>query len=186
MYTISQLAKRFKLSRSTLLYYESIGLLLSSGLGKNGYRLYSEREEKRLQRICMFREMRIPLKKIKKLLGTEKGDVRKALEEQLLKLNEEIKRLRLQQQSIVRMLQDPKLLRLTRSMDKDGWVEMFKAAGVSDESMLKFHQEFERNAPEAHQDFLESIGIPTDEVIKMRRKLKEKSPSRKTASANSN
>lgn len=41
MYHISQLAQQFGLSRSTLLYYDRIGLLSPSARSEAGYRQYS-------------------------------------------------------------------------------------------------------------------------------------------------
>jgi hypothetical protein len=35
--------------------------------------------------------------------------------------------------------------------------------------MRKWHAEFEKNLPEAHQDFLESLGVPEDEITMIRK-----------------
>jgi DNA-binding transcriptional MerR regulator len=43
-YSISKLARAFGLSRSTLLYYDRIGLLAASGRTGSGYRCYSEKD----------------------------------------------------------------------------------------------------------------------------------------------
>ena len=43
-------------------------------------------------------------------------------------------------------------------------------AGFDDESMHKWHQAFEKNAPKAHQEFLEFLGIDIAEIKKIRRK----------------
>jgi DNA-binding transcriptional MerR regulator len=51
VYTIGRIARIFGLSRSTLLYYDSIGLLTPTGRSDAGYRLYSEDDRKRLERI---------------------------------------------------------------------------------------------------------------------------------------
>ena len=52
MYTIGKLAKKFDLSRSTLLYYDSIGLLKPSSRTESEYRQYSEDDAARLEQIC--------------------------------------------------------------------------------------------------------------------------------------
>lgn len=169
MYTVSQLAKQFNLSRSTLLYYESIDLLVSSELGENNYRLYSENDKRTLEKICMYRDMGIPLKKIKSLLESETDEIQGELERQLLTLNNEIKRLRSRQQAILGVLKNKERLKSTRLLDKDQWVEMFRNVGMSDENMSEWHREFERNAPEAHQDFLESIGLSEERIREIRK-----------------
>jgi hypothetical protein len=47
-------------------------------------------------------------------------------------------------------------------------VSLLKAAGLDEEGMKTWHIEFEKTSPEAHQDFLESIGIEKDEIISIR------------------
>jgi DNA-binding transcriptional MerR regulator len=51
MTTISALARRFHLSRSTLLYYDRIGLLRPGGRSLKAYRQYGETEVARLEQI---------------------------------------------------------------------------------------------------------------------------------------
>jgi MerR family transcriptional regulator, thiopeptide resistance regulator len=34
-------------------------------------------------------------------------------------------------------------------------------------SMARWHSEFERRAPKAHEEFLMSLGIPKNEVVKI-------------------
>src|SRR5574344_1987818 len=48
MHTIGQIAKRFALSRSTLLYYDTIGLLSPSGRSQANYRLYTDNDVRRM------------------------------------------------------------------------------------------------------------------------------------------
>ena len=55
MYRISQLAEQFGLSRSTLLYYDRIGLLSPSARSEAGYRQYSAADRGRLESICSLR-----------------------------------------------------------------------------------------------------------------------------------
>jgi len=55
MYRISELARRFGLSRSTLLYYDRIGLMRPSHRTAAGYRVYTSEDEQRLEAICNYR-----------------------------------------------------------------------------------------------------------------------------------
>jgi DNA-binding transcriptional MerR regulator len=48
MYTVTQLARRCGLSRTALLYYESIGLLLPARRTAGNYRCYGEQDLVRL------------------------------------------------------------------------------------------------------------------------------------------
>ena len=54
-YTVGRLGELCGISRSTLLYYDSLGLLAPSGRSPSGYRLYSEADRARLERILAFR-----------------------------------------------------------------------------------------------------------------------------------
>ena len=54
-YTVGRLGELCGVSRSTLLYYDSLGLLAPSGRSPSGYRLYSEADRARLERILAFR-----------------------------------------------------------------------------------------------------------------------------------
>lgn len=42
--------------------------------------------------------------------------------------------------------------------------------------MKNWHIEFEKSSPEAHQDFLESIGIDDDEIASIRQWSKNENP----------
>ena len=45
---------------------------------------------------------------------------------------------------------------------------MLRAAGMDQNAMNRWHTEFERRAPEGHHEFLVSLGIPQDEVARIR------------------
>ena len=167
-HSVGRLAKRFGLSRSTLLYYDRIGLFSPSGRSGARYRVYGEREVKRLEAICRYREAGLSLERIGQLLEGATGRVADLLEGHLDQLNLEIERLREQQRVIVRLLANPKKLRGARAIDKDRWVAILRAAGLDDAAMHRWHMEFERMAPKAHQDFLESLGIPPSETAAIR------------------
>ena len=53
-------------------------------------------------------------------------------------------------------------------MNKDKWVLLFRAIGLDDASMAKWHKEFESRYPNEHQSFLEWLKIPRDEISKIR------------------
>ena len=172
MITIRQLAAQFGLSRSTLLYYDRIGLLRPDYRTSAGYRLYNAADRKRLELICRFRSTGLSLARIERLLEQPqptRSATTTALHSRLTALNREIAALRRQQQVIVDLLQQAGSTKRTRLMDKARWVALLRAAGMDDAEMRRWHGEFERQSPEAHQDFLESLGIPTTEIRKIRR-----------------
>jgi len=51
---------------------------------------------------------------------------------------------------------------------KEKWVAIMKAAGFSDDEMHRWHAEFEKAAPEEHQEFLEFLHIPAPEIRTIR------------------
>lgn len=168
MYTVGQLAKLFGLARSTLLYYDEIGVLSPSARSASNYRLYSDDDVRRMERIKVYREAGLPLEAISRLLREDSDSVPAVLERHLQALSREIARLRDQQHLIGALLGNAQL-RGSRSLTKSQWVALLASTGMSEEGMCRWHAEFEKSFPEAHQDFLESLGIPKDEITMIRK-----------------
>ena len=169
MVTISSLAKASGLARSTLLYYDRLGLLKPAGRSSAGYRLYSPADQKRLEQICLYRQIGIPLGEIRKLLDASGKNVSlEILQRRLRKLDREIANFRRQQQTIVELLKQKQLQQGVEMLNKERWVEIMRAAGLTDEDMHNWHIQFEKMEPEAHQEFLESLGIENPEIEKIR------------------
>jgi DNA-binding transcriptional MerR regulator len=161
------------LSRSTLIYYDSKGILKPSGRSISNYRLYSENDLKLVERIILFRSAGLSIESIQHILGNKHGQVEIALEKRLSKINKEVQELRAQQNLILQLIGNDRLSTNARIMDKDTWVAVLDKAGLDDNGKRKWHQEFEAIAPEAHQDFLESIGIESEEINLIRKWSKE-------------
>jgi len=167
MFTVTQLAKRCAISRATVLYYEREGLLQPALRSDNGYRWYGEAELARLERILAFRAFGLPITDIIHLLNREGADQPRLLKSHFDKLEQKIAELRKQQKAIVRFLQQPELLE-EKMVTKDRWVEIMRAAGLSEEDMQNWHKRFEQMEPQGHQEFLESLGIEPEEIKKIR------------------
>lgn len=176
MSTISKVAKKFGLSRSTLLYYDSIGLLSPKNRSQSRYRHYSEADLERLKRICQYRETGLSLKEISRIVSSDSNQVHAALEQRLNDLNREISNLRDQQSVILRILKKRNLLKKSRVMDKDMWSALLRSAGLDDQAMKRWHVEFERLSPENHQDFLESLSLSKPEIASIRKWSRSKKP----------
>ncbi|MBY6187358.1 MerR family transcriptional regulator [Marinobacter hydrocarbonoclasticus] len=168
MYTVTQLARKHQLSRTTLLYYERVGLLSPRYRADNGYRWYSEAESERLASILAYRSYGVPVKQIGELLDHE-DDVsqERLLKEQFAALELEIQRLRQQQKAIVMMLEQPSILE-QNMVNKARWVAIMEAAGFDEQAMQNWHKQFEKMEPDAHQEFLESLSIDAEEVARIR------------------
>lgn len=163
-YTISKLARLFGLSRSTLLYYDRIGLLPPSGRTPSGYRMYGEEDAKRLGRICSLRRTGLSLGDVETILSSEEEPDAKLIENRLNEITEEILDLKAKQGLLSGMLKGMTSEGRRPEVNKRMWVEMLRAAGMDDEAMDRWHAEFEHRAPEAHHAFLLSLGIPEKEV----------------------
>jgi DNA-binding transcriptional MerR regulator len=165
--SISTLGRLFGLSRSTLLYYDRIGLLPPSGRTYSGYRCYTEKDRKRLERIRHFREAGLTLEDIRACLASGGRPGAKLIEKRLRQMGEEIRGLRSKQRLLAVMLARASV-RPPPTVDKRMWVQMLRAAGMDNQAMARWHAEFERRAPDEHQEFLLSLGIPEKEILHIR------------------
>ena len=68
MLTVSKLARECGLSRGTLLYYESVGVLKAASRTAGNYRRYAEKDLLRLRQICAYRDMGLGLRDIRSIL----------------------------------------------------------------------------------------------------------------------
>ncbi|MEA5114448.1 MAG: MerR family transcriptional regulator [Geobacteraceae bacterium] len=169
MYRITELARQFGLSRSTLLYYDRIGLLKPSGRSESNYRRYSSAERERLETICAMRRAGVDIEGIRTILQTAGDEATDVLKRRLAEISSEISALQTKQRMIAGMLKlqgegGPK-----NTVDKEMFVSMLRAAGMDDHAMWKLHAEFERKEPAAHHAFLLSLGISEKEALLIRK-----------------
>jgi DNA-binding transcriptional MerR regulator len=173
MLTVSQLARLCGLSRTTLLYYESIGLLSPASRSSSNYRRYSTPQLERLQTICVYRDAGLRLSDIQQILDEKSNEATAVLKRRLLELDREIETLRGHQNAILRLLQAEDGAWRTSDMTKEKWVSIMHAAGFQEDDMRRWHKQFEQRAPEEHQEFLEYLHIPPEEIVKIRRSSRE-------------
>jgi MerR family transcriptional regulator, thiopeptide resistance regulator len=172
LFTVSQLAGRCGLSRSTVLYYESLGLIKPASRSEANYRRYGERDLRRLEQIRAYRAAGLTLEDIAALLDGA-SPAAAILKKRFLEIDREIVTLRKHQQAILRLLQPPDNTNQQRSnkykaMTKQKWTDIMRATGFTDDDMNRWHFEFERAAPEDHQQFLEFLHIQPDEIAHIR------------------
>ena len=166
--TVTLLAKRCRLSRSTLLYYESIGLLRAPSRTAGNYRTYSEKDLQRLQQICVYRNAGLKLRDIRAVLDHSESGASAILKRRLTELDAEIETLRDHQRAILNLLRSKDSFSRRREMTKEKWISIMKASGFSEADMHRWHAEFERSAPEDHQEFLQFLHIPKEEIQSIR------------------
>jgi DNA-binding transcriptional MerR regulator len=168
MLTPGKLAKKFGISRTTLLYYDAIGLLSPHSRTAARYRQYSARDERRLEQIRRLRTAGLPLKDIKRALSSGESALARALEERLDAINREIDGLRNQQRFILGLLRGGRAHRRVGVMNKALWIALLESAGYSREQRLRWHRDFERTSPDEHQRFLEFLCLPDAEIAALR------------------
>ncbi|MCT4660327.1 MAG: MerR family transcriptional regulator [Tissierellales bacterium] len=171
MFKIGELAKQFSISRSTLLYYDKIGLLKPTERSSKNYRLYSSADVDRLKIIIQHREAGIELNEISKLFDIEKNNLTDILTRRLENIQGEIIMLKKQERIILAILID----QVTRSdkiiFDKASWSTLLSNLGFSNKDMMDWHKEFEINSKEEHERFLKAIGMSGKEIKDLKKML---------------
>jgi DNA-binding transcriptional MerR regulator len=179
-YTLGRLGKSVGLARSSVLHYESLGLLAPRARSAAGYRLYDADDLQRLRTIRSLRDAGLSLADIRELLASRAAapDARprarprpaEVLERRLLALCAEMERARRQQRLLARLLALPEFRGERLRCDKAGWVALLHRAGLDDAAMRQWHVEFERDSPAEHETFLRSLGLAQDEVDEVRQR----------------
>lgn len=167
-FAISELARQFALSRSTLLYYERIGLLRPALRSPAGYRRYTEADRRQLARICRLHRTGLTLEDLRPILAANRRPGVRLLQRRLQQVGEQIRGLQEKQRLLGGLLKQAATGAPPATVDKALWIDLLRAAGLDDSAMLRWHAAFERRAPAAHQAFLLSLGISEAEAQHIR------------------
>ena len=167
MLTVTRLAKSCNLARSTVLYYESVGLLRPPRRSDGNYRVYSVKDLDRLRQICLYRDAGLTLGDIRSLLDAPRNDASGVLERRMVEIGHAIERMREHQRAIARLLNSSEM-RKDKMITKQKWTSIMSGAGFTEEDMKRWHMEFEKSAPLEHQEFLEFLHLPADEIKTIR------------------
>jgi len=89
------------------------------------------------------------------------------LERRMVEIGHAVERMRDHQRAIARLLTSSEM-RKERMITKQKWTSIMSGAGFSEEDMKRWHMEFEKSAPTEHQEFLEFLHIPADEIKTIR------------------
>ena len=173
MLNVSQLARQCGLSRTAVLYYESMGLLKPSFRSAANYRCYGEKEVAALKQICLYRSVGLSVRDIHRMLSAPKSGIAGLLKRRLVEIDSEISELRTHQKAILGLLQSKTIVGRDKDMTKEKWVAIMRAAGLTEENMHRWHHEFERAAPQDHEEFLKFLHIPDEEVRTIRKWSRE-------------
>lgn len=168
--TISELGRKFGLSRSALIYYDKIGLLSPSGRTKANYRIYTEDDVERLERIFLYRRTGVELETIHKLLESPDNAVWEA---RLIQLNDEMNSIRLQQKMILEIMGNPDEKRISSLFTAEKFTKILTSLGMNEKELFQFHVKMEMNSTEEHKNFLHFLGLDSKESDSIITKTKE-------------
>ncbi len=121
-----------------------------------------------LKRICVYRQAGLTIEDIRAVLGQRDNDATAILQRRLVEISGDIERLRQHQRAILQLLGQRRRMERNRVITKDKWVSIMAAAGLSKDDMHRWHHEFEKSAPTEHQEFLEFLHIPAEEIRTIR------------------
>jgi DNA-binding transcriptional MerR regulator len=154
MYLIRELASKYGLTRTTLLHYDSIGLLVPKNRSESGYRMYSDEDEKRLKDIILFRSLGLSLEQIKQVLLKSNSKLPNMLFKRLHEINGKIDSLKNRQRNIIRLLEHEELLRSFTSTDGPSIHELLENIDPEE-----WHRKFEEISPENHKKIMELFKV---------------------------
>jgi DNA-binding transcriptional MerR regulator len=178
MISIGRLAKQMKISRTALLYYDSLGLLRPAAVSRAGYRMYSEQDVERLGKILDYRKTGLSLAEIRRLLDGEAGEDRVValLLKRLGEINGEIAGLKKQQEILIRLIRARELLQTIRRSDPQSFTALLENAGIAAADYDAWHRSFETHSPELHARFLEAAGFSAADIRELREELRAQAP----------
>lgn len=141
MYRISQLAEALGLSRTTLLYYEKLGIVRGDRL-PNGYRQYSDADLQRLRLVLELRAAGLELKDCIKCL--DDGIDQELLLRRHRELTDEIEKLEIRRLRLEALL------------------------GQRKDDLRALHERLDRVAPMAHEEWLANQGFSKADIYRLR------------------
>jgi DNA-binding transcriptional MerR regulator len=167
--TITAAARAAGLSRTTLMYYERLGLIRPQRRTGSRDRSFGPAELQALLCIARWRAIGLPLETIRALLERP-ADAPAALRQHLRALDRSIGALREQRRHTLALLgrrgdgEDDVTV-----LTKAAWTALFRAIGMTDAQMRAWHGRFERDNAAGHRQFLRSLGIGAAEIGRIRR-----------------
>lgn len=175
MHSIGELCKRFGLSRSTLLYYDRLGLFRPSARTKSNYRLYTDEDMQKLEQICIYRQAGVSLNDIKNLLNSvDRGRTAFILKKHIKKINNQIKAMKKQQQLIIKLMKKDIIHNRKIVFNLKSWLSLLTSMGFTEGEINKWHVDFEKQSPKEHTAFLQSLGLSEKEIKIIRHKQIDK------------
>lgn len=152
MYKVTDICKRVGIARSTLLYYERIGLVRPSREERNGYRLYSEQDFNQLILIRQLQKAGLSLQECSRFMAGEVDA--KLLAQRLFSLEQELREM-----ETARDVLSALYGKVTgRSIDNDDFSQR----------LHDWHLKFDKQSSAAHIQWLQQLGFSEKEALHIR------------------
>ena len=65
------------------------------------------------------------------------------------------------------------MLKIMKNITKEQFVALLNEVGVTDSQKQRLHALFEQRHPEAHQSFLEFLGVPAEAILGIRERSRK-------------
>ncbi|APG28610.1 hypothetical protein A7E78_12600 [Syntrophotalea acetylenivorans] len=152
MYRVADLCERVGIARSTLLYYERIGLIQPTRDSTNGYRQYSEQDFNQLILIRQLQKAGLTLQECKSFLA---GQVDASLlEQRLFSLEQELKEMETARDVLAALYS-----KVTgRSIESETFSKR----------LYEWHNQFDKQSSAAHIQWLQQLGFSEKEALHIR------------------
>ncbi|MCD6526182.1 MAG: MerR family transcriptional regulator [Desulfuromonas sp.] len=152
MYSITEVSQKIGVARSTLLYYERLGIISPRRLAKNNYRRYSEHDVTHLIVLRQLQQAGFSLDECQQVLN---GNIESTLIEQhLVRLQQELQQMEVTQQ----LLQALYKHQTGKQMDHR----------ASKHQLQQWHHNFEQLSADAHVQWLRQMGFSEKEIFHIR------------------
>jgi len=152
MYRISEICERIGVARSSLLYYERIGLVQPARDPANGYRQYTEQDFNQLILIRQLQKAGLTLQECKSFLA---GQVDASLlEQRLFSLEQELREMEMAREVLAALYSKVS----GRSIESKNFSERLN----------EWHIQFDKQSSAAHIQWLQQLGFNEKEALHIR------------------
>lgn len=174
MYSVGKISKMFDISRTALLYYDSIGLISPETRSPAGYRLYSQADVCRLEQIMVLRNAGMPIKQIQSLIAANEETIAFGkLMKRLRELNVEMEKIKNCQKQLIDILSSSSVTKLFGKNDYKILEDILRFAEIDSDKKEQWHREFELQSPELHTEFLKALGFNEEEIKDIKTRISQ-------------
>ncbi len=152
MYSVSETAEKTGVARSTLLYYERLGIIKPSRNPRNGYRQYSNEDLGRLTLLRQLKRAGLTLKESRRCIDGELDP--SLIEKRMLHLDREVREMQMAREVLHTLF-----ARATGGL--------MKTEG-NGKMVNQWHADFEKHSADSHSRWLRQLGFSEKDALYIR------------------